>query len=150
MVDYSDVLKSDPKTRIKQLVLEHVTTLSAKLTLAESVEAMERSSFSALPILDERKLLVGEIDWKFALSTQREIYETRLMAGTGMDEGDDLFAPVLKSSQKRGVWLGINLLTAILASVTIGLFENVISQVVALAILMPIVGSMGGSQEARH
>ncbi|EDL54940.1 putative magnesium transporter MgtE [Vibrio mediterranei AK1] len=144
MVDYSDVLKSDPKTRIKQLVLEHVTTLSAKLTLAESVEAMERSSFSALPILDERKLLVGEIDWKFALSTQREIYETRLMAGTGMDEGDDLFAPVLKSSQKRGVWLGINLLTAILASVTIGLFENVISQVVALAILMPIVGSMGG------
>jgi magnesium transporter len=50
----------------------------------------------------------------------------------------------LKSSQKRGVWLGINLLTAILASVTIGLFENVISQVVALAILMPIVGSMGG------
>ncbi len=105
---------------------------------------MERSSFSALPILDERKLLVGEIDWKFALSTQREIYETRLMAGTGMDEGDDLFAPVLKSSQKRGVWLGINLLTAILASVTISLFENVISQVVALAILMPIVGSMGG------
>ncbi|MGR5456580.1 CBS domain-containing protein, partial [Vibrio alfacsensis] len=67
MVDYSDVLKSDPKTRIKQLVLEHVTTLSAKLTLAESVEAMERSSVSALPILDERKLLVGEIDWKFAL-----------------------------------------------------------------------------------
>lgn len=66
------------------------------------------------------------------------------MAGTGMDEGDDLFAPVLKSSQKRGVWLGINLLTAILASVTIGLFEDVIAQVVALAVLMPIVASMGG------
>lgn len=72
------------------------------------------------------------------------MYEARLMAGTGMDEGDDLFAPVIKSSKKRGLWLGINLLTAILASITIGLFENVISQVVALAVLMPIVASMGG------
>ncbi|SEG55117.1 magnesium transporter [Vibrio hangzhouensis] len=144
MVDYNNVLRSEPNERIYKLILDNVTTLSAKLSLAEAVEAMERSSFSALPILDDRRLLVGEIDWKFALSTQREIYESRLMAGTGMDEGDDLFAPVVKSSQKRGVWLGINLLTAILASVTIGLFEDVIAQVVALAILMPIVGSMGG------
>lgn len=144
MVDYIDLLSADPKARIKQLVLEHVNTLSANMALTEAVDAMERSAFAALPVLDERKRLVGEIDWKFALSTQREIYETRLMAGTGMDEGDDLFAPILKSSQKRGVWLGINLLTAILASVTIGLFEDVIAQVVALAVLMPIVASMGG------
>lgn len=144
MVDYIDLLSADPKARIKQLVLEHVNTLSANIALTEAVDAMERSAFAALPVLDERKRLVGEIDWKFALSTQREIYETRLMAGTGMDEGDDLFAPILKSSQKRGVWLGINLLTAILASVTIGLFEDVIAQVVALAVLMPIVASMGG------
>lgn len=61
-----------------------------------------------------------------------------------MDEGDDLFSPIIKSSKKRGVWLGINLLTAILASITIGLFEDVITQVVALAVLMPIVASMGG------
>jgi magnesium transporter len=66
------------------------------------------------------------------------------MAGTGMDEGDDLFAPILRSSKRRGVWLGINLVTAIFASITIGLFEDVISEVVALAVLMPIVASMGG------
>ena len=88
--------------------------------------------------------LVGIIDWQFALGTQREIYEARLMAGTGMDEGDDLFAPILRSSKRRGVWLGINLVTAIFASITIGLFEDVISEVVALAVLMPIVASMGG------
>jgi magnesium transporter len=88
--------------------------------------------------------LIGEVDWQFTLSVQREIYETRLMAGTGIHEGDDLFAPVVKGAQKRGVWLGINLMTAILASITIGLFENVIAQVVALAVLMPIVASMGG------
>lgn len=119
-------------------------TLNAKLTLAESIEALEHSSTSTMPVIDDEQLLIGEVDWQFALSTQREIYESRLMAGTGMDEGDDLFAPVIKSSQKRGVWLGINLMTAILASITIGLFEDVIAQVVALAVLMPIVASMGG------
>lgn len=144
VVSYIDLLRAEPTERLKNLSSENVVTLNAKLTLAESIEALEHSSTSSMPVVDDEQTLVGEVDWHFALSTQREIYETRLMAGTGMDEGDDLFAPVVKSSQKRGVWLGINLMTAILASVTIGLFEDVIAQVVALAVLMPIVASMGG------
>ncbi len=144
VVSYIDLLRAEPIERLKNLSSENVVTLNAKLTLAESIEALEHSSTSSMPVVDDGQTLVGEVDWHFALSTQREIYETRLMAGTGMDEGDDLFAPVVKSSQKRGVWLGINLMTAILASVTIGLFEDVIAQVVALAVLMPIVASMGG------
>ncbi|AIW16684.1 magnesium transporter [Vibrio tubiashii] len=144
LVSYIDLLRAEPNERLKNISIENVLTLNAKLTLAESIEALEHSSLSAMPVTDDKQVLVGEVDWHFALTTQREIYETRLMAGTGMDEGDDLFAPVLKSSQKRGVWLGINLMTAILASVTIGLFEDVIAQVVALAVLMPIVASMGG------
>ncbi|NOH78846.1 magnesium transporter [Vibrio sp. RE86] len=144
VVSYIDLLRADSKERLRNLALENVITLNAKLTLAESIDALEHSSLSTMPVTDDEQMLIGEVDWQFALSTQREIYETRLMAGTGMDEGDDLFAPVIKSSQKRGVWLGINLLTAILASVTIGLFEDVIAQVVALAVLMPIVASMGG------
>ncbi|HHX8265805.1 TPA: magnesium transporter, partial [Vibrio diabolicus] len=143
-VNYYEILRSDPDTRLKTLVIEAVTVLDSKMMLPEAVEALEHSTLPALPVTDADQTLIGEVDWQFALSTQREIYEARLMAGTGMDEGDDLFAPVLKSSQKRGVWLGINLLTAILASVTIGLFEDVIAQVVALAVLMPIVASMGG------
>ncbi|GLR05699.1 magnesium transporter MgtE [Vibrio hyugaensis] len=143
-VNYYEILRSDPDVRLKTLAIESVTILDSKMELSEAVEALEHSPLPALPVTDADQTLIGEVDWQFALSTQREIYEARLMAGTGMDEGDDLFAPVLKSSQKRGVWLGINLLTAILASVTIGLFEDVISQVVALAVLMPIVASMGG------
>ncbi|MGS0729341.1 magnesium transporter, partial [Shewanella sp. 0m-11] len=61
-----------------------------------------------------------------------------------MDEDDDLFAPITVGARRRAVWLGINLLTALLASATIGLFENVLEKVVALAVLMPIVASMGG------
>ncbi|MDW2041509.1 magnesium transporter, partial [Vibrio sp. 2130-1] len=143
-VNYYEILRSDSGVRLKTLEIETVTVLDSKMTLPEAVEALEHSALPALPVTDADQTLIGEVDWQFALSTQREIYEARLMAGTGMDEGDDLFAPVLKSSQKRGVWLGINLLTAILASVTIGLFEDVIAQVVALAVLMPIVASMGG------
>ncbi|WP_282175554.1 magnesium transporter [Vibrio nereis] len=144
VVSYIDLLRADESERLKNFACDNVVTLNAKLTLAESIEALEHSSSSTMPVIDDDQMLIGEVDWQFALSTQREIYESRLMAGTGMDEGDDLFAPVIKSSQKRGVWLGINLMTAILASITIGLFEDVIAQVVALAVLMPIVASMGG------
>ncbi|WP_045382108.1 magnesium transporter [Vibrio campbellii] len=143
-VNYYEILRSEEDVRLKTLAIDTVTVLDSKMELSEAVEALEHSPLPALPVTDADQTLIGEVDWQFALSTQREIYEARLMAGTGMDEGDDLFAPILKSSQKRGVWLGINLLTAILASVTIGLFEDVISQVVALAVLMPIVASMGG------
>ncbi|EHK9114819.1 magnesium transporter [Vibrio vulnificus] len=144
VVNYYEILRSEGHTVLKNLMIDPVILLSSKMALAEAVEAVEHSSLPALPVVDEDQTLIGEVDWQFALTTQREIYEARLMAGTGMDEGDDLFAPVIKSSKKRGVWLGINLLTAILASVTIGLFEDVIAQVVALAVLMPIVASMGG------
>ncbi|MDE1221841.1 magnesium transporter [Vibrio aestuarianus] len=144
IVTYTDILLADGKTLLKNLKQEEIFTLNAHQSLSEAVEALEHAQLPTVAVIDETDTLVGEIDWQFALSTQREIYEARLMAGTGMDEGDDLFAPIMKSSKKRGLWLGINLLTAILASITIGLFEDVISQVVALAVLMPIVASMGG------
>ena len=71
-------------------------------------------------------------------------YESQLMATAGLNEDEDLFAPVLRSSKRRATWLGINLLTAFFASWAIGLFEATLQQVVALAVLMPIVASMGG------
>jgi magnesium transporter len=146
VVSYTDILLAEDKTQLKMLEQEDedIVTLNAKQSLSDAVEALERAELPTVAVVDDKNTLIGEIDWQFALSTQREIYESRLMAGTGMDEGDDLFAPIIKSSKKRGVWLGINLLTAILASITIGIFEDVITQVVALAVLMPIVASMGG------
>ena len=66
------------------------------------------------------------------------------MHTAGLDEEEDLFAPVFNSAKRRALWLGINLLTAFLAAWTIGLFEATLQQVVALAVLMPIVASMGG------
>ncbi|KEY91038.1 magnesium transporter [Candidatus Photodesmus blepharus] len=144
VVNCYEILRSDGHVSLKDLVIDNVPVLNGKLSLQDGLEALEHNSLPALPMVDNDHVLIGEIGWQFALSTQRETYETRLMAGTGIDEGDDLFAPALKSSQKRSVWLGINLVTAILAAITIALFEDVIAQLVALAVLMPIIASMGG------
>jgi magnesium transporter len=74
----------------------------------------------------------------------RENAEHSILGMAGLDEEDDTFAPIIKSARRRAVWLGINLLTAFLASWVIGLFQATLQQVVALAVLMPIVASMGG------
>ena len=72
------------------------------------------------------------------------------MSMAGLDEEDDTFAPVLKTARRRALWLGVNLFTAVLASLVIFLFQDTLDQVVYLAVLMPIVANMGGSPEHRR
>ncbi|RLU03658.1 MAG: magnesium transporter [Ketobacter sp.] len=113
----------------------------------DSVDAslkVQQSSFTALPVVDDGGKLLGRIDVHTAAELVNTYYEGQLMAGAGMDEDEDLFSPVVKSARNRALWLGINLLTAFLASWFIGLFEATLQQVVALAVLMPVVASMGG------
>ncbi|MEC7823179.1 MAG: magnesium transporter [Pseudomonadota bacterium] len=105
---------------------------------------VQRSGFSALPVVDDTNKLLGRVDILSASELVNENYERQVMATAGMDEDEDLFAPVAKSARSRALWLGINLLTAFLASWFIGLFEATLQQVVALAVLMPVVASMGG------
>jgi len=102
------------------------------------------SGFGALPVVDENEKLIGRIDATTAGELMQEYYEGQIMASAGMDEDEDLFSPVRKSAKARAIWLGINLLTAFVASAFIGMFEATIQQVVALAVLMPVVASMGG------
>ncbi|MAR90500.1 MAG: magnesium transporter [Pseudomonadales bacterium] len=113
----------------------------------DSVDAaikVQQSGYTALPVVDENGRLLGRMDIGTAGELVNTYYEGQLMAGAGMDEDEDLFAPVVKSARSRALWLGINLLTAFLASWFIGLFEMTLQQVVALAVLMPVVASMGG------
>ena len=95
-------------------------------------------------MVDDQEKLLGCLDMTTALELLQEFYESQLMAGAGMDNEEDLFAPVRKSAKGRAIWLGINLLTAFAASWFIGLFEATLQEVVALAVLMPVVASMGG------
>lgn len=97
------------------------------------------------PVIDENNKLIGRITIDDVVDVIREQAEHDIMASAGLSEDEDIFAPVAKTSQRRTVWLAVNLVTALLGSWVIGQFEGSIQQLVALAVLMPIVASMGGN-----
>jgi magnesium transporter len=104
----------------------------------------EQFAAESLAVVDDEHRLVGRITVKDALDVIREQADHQVMHMAGLDEDEDLFAPIMLSARRRMFWLGINLCTAFLAAWVIGLFEATLDKVVALAVLMPIVASMGG------
>lgn len=102
-----------------------------------------RDLLSAAVVADDGRLL-GRITVDDVVDVVREQAEHPALAAAGLEDEDDVFAGVRKSARRRALWLGINLLTALLASWVVGLFEATIEKVVALAVLMPVVASMGG------
>lgn len=102
------------------------------------------SGKAALPVIDSCGFLTGRLDLHQAYKIKEQQKEIQLIQLAGLVEEEDLFSTIWRSSKNRAVWLGINLITAFLASWFIGLFEGTLQQVVALAVLMPIVASMGG------
>jgi len=97
------------------------------------------------PVVDENQILVGRITVDDVVDVIREQAEHDIMAAAGLKEEEDIFAPVTKTTGDRTIWLAVNLLTALLGSWVIGQFEGSIQKLVALAVLMPIVASMGGN-----
>lgn len=104
----------------------------------------ENHDLVSAPVVNDHNKLLGRITIDDVVDVIRDDADHSLMRMAGLDEEDDTFAPIIKSARRRAVWLGINLLTAFLASWVIGRFQATIEQVVALAVLMPIVASMGG------
>lgn len=127
-----------------ELTEENIPVLKGNDESTAASLQVQRSGYASLPVVDENNKLLGRLDMQSAGELINEFYERQVMASAGMDEDEDLFSPVAKSARNRAVWLGINLLTAFLASWFIGLFEATLQQVVALAVLMPVVASMGG------
>jgi magnesium transporter len=104
----------------------------------------DRDLVSAAVVAPDDGRLLGRITIDDVVDVIRDEAEHSVMSMAGLDEDADMFAPVVPSARRRGVWLGINLVTAFLAAWVVGLFEATIQQIVALAVLMPIVASMGG------
>jgi magnesium transporter len=138
------IYSASPEQSLMELSTEYPFTIAADIHLSDASEKVEHSGLVALPVIDNNNKLSGRITLRQAIEITREDYESQLMATAGLNEDEDLFAPVFRSSKRRATWLGINLLTAFLASWAIGLFEATLQQIVALAVLMPIVASMGG------
>ncbi len=111
----------------------------------EVAKAFADYDLISAPVVDENNALVGRITVDDVVDVIRDQAEHDIMAAAGLKEEEDIFAPVTKTSQNRTVWLAVNLVTALLGSWVIGQFEGSIQQLVALAVLMPIVASMGGN-----
>lgn len=144
LVKINTLFSAPDHTPLSTLKSDSVTTLQGTDETTTASIQVQRSGLASLPVIDENDVLLGRLDITAASELVNEFYERQVMASAGMDEDEDLFSPVAKSARNRALWLGINLLTAFLASWFIGLFEGTLEQVVALAVLMPVVASMGG------
>lgn len=143
-VSINYLLSVAPEMILLQLINKDIITVSTSDNISEAVEKVILSGKSALAVTDEQGRLTGRLDLHTAYKYKEQLSENQLIQAAGLTEEEDLFANVWLSSKNRAVWLGINLITAFAASWFIGLFEETIQQVVALAVLMPVVASMGG------
>ncbi len=141
----SKLLTTDTGQRVGTVMNRKPVKFDALITDNEVAAAFERYNLISAPVVDSGDRLLGRITIDDVVDVIREEADHSVMAPAGLSEGEDLFAPVARSSRKRAVWLGVNLVTAIVASIVIGFFEDTIQKIVALAVLMPIVASMGGN-----
>lgn len=138
------LLVSDPSATVREKMDTDVEPIPVDLPDSEVARLFERNDWVSAPVVDREGRLLGRITIDDVVDVIREDADHSLMSMAGLDEDEDTFAPVLRSAPRRAVWLGINLVTAFIASGVINLFQGTIEKVVALAVLMPIVASMGG------
>ncbi|EAW30538.1 magnesium transporter [marine gamma proteobacterium HTCC2143] len=138
------VLVSDPGTTVREIMNTDIDAIPANMDDREVANLFERNDWVSAPVVDSDGKMIGRITIDDVVDVIREDADHSLMSLAGLGEDEDTFGSVLKTAPRRAVWLGINLLTAFMASAVINVFEATLDKVVALAILMPIVASMGG------
>lgn len=138
------VLTTNPDHTVGEIMETDLAGIPADAPAHEVATTFERLDLLSAAIVDDNGLLLGRITVDDVLDVIRAESEHSLMGLAGLSEDDDMFAPALTSARRRAVWLMVNLATAFLAAWVIGRFEATIDQLVALAILMPVVASMGG------
>ena len=139
-----EVLVSDPNTSVREVMREDIEAIPVDMEATQIAQLFEQHDWVSAPVVDNNKKLLGRITIDDVVDVIRDSTEHSLMSMAGLDEEDDTFAPIIKTAKRRALWLGVNLMTAVLASIVIYLFQDTIDQVVYLAVLMPIVANMGG------
>ena len=139
-----EVLVSDPNTSVREVMREDIEAIPVDMEATQIAQLFEQHDWVSAPVVDNNEKLLGRITIDDVVDVIRDSAEHSLMSMAGLDEEDDTFAPIIKTAKRRALWLGVNLMTAVLASIVIYLFQDTIEQVVYLAVLMPIVANMGG------
>lgn len=139
------LLVSDTSDIVRDIMETEFTVIEAETPASEVAQLFEKMDLVSAPVIDGKsKKLLGRITIDDVVDVIRDEAEHSMLSMAGLDDDEDTFAPIMKTTRRRAVWLGVNLVTAFIASYVIGLFQDTLDQVVALAILMPIVASMGG------
>ena len=138
------LLTSEPETTVAGILSSQQDVVIANASDDAVAHMFERHDLLSCAVVDEHNKLLGRITVDDVVDIIESKASGAMMHMAGLEEDADLFAPPLNSAKRRAIWLGVNLVTAFLAAWVIGLFEGALSQIVALAVLMPIVASMGG------
>ena len=140
----SRLVTTDPETRVDAVMSTDILALPALAPSSQVVWEFEHRDLLSAAVVDENNRVLGRITVDDVVDEIRDEAEHSLMSAAGLDEEDDMFAPVATSAARRAVWLGVNLGTAFLAAAVVDQFQTTLDKIVLLAVLMPVVPSMGG------
>ncbi len=144
ILSLSDLLTHDPETPVADVMSAEVVAFDANTPDQEVARVFEDNDLISAAVVDEEGKLLGRITIDDVVDVIRDEGDSSVLSMAGLHEDEDLFSPIWVSARRRAVWLGFNLLTAFLAASVTGLFEATLDKIVALAVLLTIVPSMGG------
>ena len=140
----SDVLTSEPTSLVNDLIDTLADAIPVDMPARQVAIEFEHDDLISAPVIDSNGYLLGRITIDDIVDVIREEGEHMVLTAAGLDEEDDMFAPVMHSARRRWVWLGVNLITTLLAALVLYAFQPTLDQLVELAVLFPVVMSMGG------
>ncbi len=138
------LLVSDADLTVGELMDTELAAVRVDAPAAEVAKLFQDRDLVSTPVVDEQQHLLGRITVDDVVDVIREAADHTVMSMAGLDEEEDMFAPVLAAAKRRAVWICVNLTTAIAAASVVDAFKGSLEQLVSLAVLMPIVASMGG------
>ena len=139
------IVVNEPELMVSDVMAQDAVLFKDSDDAAEAAKAFERYDLVTAPVVNDQNKLVGRITVDAVMDYIREETDNSALSMVGLREGEDIFSSIWKSVRNRWAWLAINLITALIASRVIGIFEGSIEKVVALAALMPIVAGVGGN-----
>ncbi len=138
-----DLIKHEQQALVADFI-DNAITINDRLDIQDAAAIFRSEDIRFAPVINSFGELVGQLNGEDIMEIIQDDVDSTMRNLAGVSQDDELFAPILDSAKSRSIWLGINLGTALLAAAVIGQFEAVLAKVVALAILMPVVASMGG------
>jgi len=144
MLSMTDLVTNDPQMTVEDVMDTDMVAINAATAAEDVAQAFQDKDLVSAPVVNDDGKLIGQITVDDVVEFIQEKADADILGMAGLGGEDDIFAPVLISARRRALWLGINLATAFLAAAVVGMFEATLAQVVVLAVLMPVVASMGG------